>query len=88
MNLAHTYPADLQVHLTSPEGTRVELFVGVCGDDDWTAGNTGFTLVDGAASEIGTICPPGWAAYRASGALGPLAGERADGTWLLEMALT
>jgi subtilisin-like proprotein convertase family protein len=85
LNIAHTFPGDLRAYLTSPEGTRIELFVAVCGGDDWTASNTGFTLSDGASSEIGAACPPLWLPYRPSGRLAPLAGERSNGTWVLEV---
>jgi hypothetical protein len=85
LTLAHTYPGDLRAYLISPENTRIELFVGPCGDGDWTSGNTGFTLSDSGASDIGATCPPGQAVYRPSGRLGPLAGERSTGTWTLEI---
>jgi subtilisin-like proprotein convertase family protein len=85
LTLAHTYPADLRAYLISPENTRIELFVGVCGGDDWTSGNTGFTLSDSGASNIGATCPPGQGVYRSSGRLGPLAGEQSTGTWTLEI---
>jgi hypothetical protein len=85
LTLAHTYPGDLRAYLISPENTRIELFVGPCGDGDWTGSNTGFTLSDSGVSDIGAACPPGQAVYRPSGRLGPLAGERSTGTWTLEI---
>ncbi len=84
-NIAHGDPGDLRAYLTSPENTRIELFVGACSGNPWTAGNTGFTLSDSAGSEIGATCPPGQGVYRPSGRLVPLAGEHSTGTWTLEI---
>ncbi len=84
-NLTHGDPGDLRAYLTSPENTRIELFVGACSGNPWTAGTTGFTLSDSAGSEIGATCPPGQGVYRPSGRLAPLAGERSTGTWTLEI---
>jgi subtilisin-like proprotein convertase family protein len=83
--ITHTYPADMDVFLISPTGTRVELFTDVCGGDDWTAANTGFTLNPRASNPIGSTCPPGQGFYRPEGNLDAFVGQNTQGVWILEI---
>lgn len=83
IDIAHTFPGDLDVFLTSPSNTTVELFTDVCAGGDWTAANTGFTLIPDATSLIGSTCPPGGGSFRPEGNLNVFAGEPGAGTWTL-----
>lgn len=85
LTVSHTYASDLRVFLTSPQGTRVELFSYECGSGVWTTTNTGFTLSSGGAGLIGSTCPPGQGTYRPETSLAPLLGQSAAGTWRLEV---
>ncbi len=84
-NFGHTFPADLDVFLVSPSGTRVELFTDVCSSLDWTSANTGFTLSSSGSRVIGSVCPPGALTYRPEGSLNDLIGQASAGTWTLEV---
>lgn len=87
ITIAHSYPADLDVYLISPQGTRVELFTDLCvgPGNDWTEANTGFTLSDNAVGSINDACPPGSGTFRPEGSLAAVAGENANGAWKLEV---
>lgn len=85
LRVSQTYPADLDVYLISPSGTRVELFTDKCGGQDWTNSNTGFGLAQGASQGIGNSCPPGTLTYRPEGNLNALQGQGAAGVWKLEL---
>jgi bacillopeptidase F len=85
LTIAHTYPDDLTVLLTSPSGTTVELFTGVCGGTDWTQQNTGFTLSDRSHVPLGELCPPGQGTYEPQNPLSAFIGEPSTGTWVLEV---
>lgn len=81
VNLAgtHTYMSDLTFRLTSPTGTQVNLFNGICTSLD----NFDLELDDAAAA--GAIpCPPTTGlAYQPSSPLSALIGEQINGTWTL-----
>ena len=83
--ISHTYPGDLNVYLISPLGTQVQLLGGTCGGVDWNAGNTGFTLSDGAVANIGDTCPPGNTSYKPVSPLAAFAGQPAAGIWTLKI---
>jgi subtilisin-like proprotein convertase family protein len=85
--ISHEHASDLRAYLTSPEGTRVELWLNVCqgGGNSWNVNNTGFTLSDLAPTVIGSTCPPGQGTYRPTGLLGPLTGDVPNGTWSLNV---
>ena len=85
--ISHELASDLRAYLTSPEGTRVELWLNVCqgGGNSWNVNNTGFTLSDLAPTVIGSTCPPGQGTYRPTGLLGPLTGDHPNGTWSLNV---
>ncbi len=85
ITIAHTYASDLNVYLISPQGTRVALFIHKCGNNVWTTANTGFTLSNGAATLLGSTCPPGQGSYRPEGSLTILVGQQAAGVWTLEV---
>jgi subtilisin-like proprotein convertase family protein len=85
VTIAHTYASDLSVYLISPQGTRVSLFIHKCGNNVWTNANTGFTLSNGAATLLGSTCPPGQGSYRPEGSLTTLVGQQASGVWTLEV---
>lgn len=85
LTIAHTYSSDLRLFLINPQGTRVELFSYECGSNVWTAGNTGFSLTSGGATQIGSTCPPGQGSYRPEGSLAPLLGQSTAGAWTLEV---
>ena len=85
IDINHTFPADLDVSLTSPSGTTVELFTDVCGGADWTSANTGFSLDQDAGSVIGASCPPGGASFRPEGNLNAFVGESGGGGWTLRV---
>ena len=75
----HTYVSDLTFTLTSPAGTSVELFTGICGSLDNF--NFGF---DDDASTATIPCPPtDGMLYIPSGALSAFNGEDAAGDWTL-----
>ncbi|MEQ6123181.1 reprolysin-like metallopeptidase [Pseudotenacibaculum sp. MALMAid0570] len=81
----HTWAADLDVFLISPNGTRVELTTdndgGVSGADDYT--DTVFdqeaatSITDGSAPFTGT--------FRPEGDLSTIYGEMSGGDWVLEV---
>ena len=75
----HTWVSDLTVSLTSPLGTTVTLFDGICGSND----NFRLNLDDDAPA--GPIpCPPtDGGIYRPMGLLSAFNNEDATGTWTL-----
>ncbi len=84
LEITHTWISDLDVTLSSPSGTSVQLFTSICGSDD----NLSASFDDEAAS--GTLpCPPtDGNTYQPTGSLANLIGEPAAGTWTLTIADT
>ncbi|GAF99003.1 unnamed protein product, partial [marine sediment metagenome] len=82
LSISHTRVADLEVHLTSPAGTRVELFseVGGVGNDF-----QGTILDDEAGSVITSVAAPFNGTFRPQGDLSEFDGESTAGTWQLEV---
>jgi uncharacterized repeat protein (TIGR01451 family)/CSLREA domain-containing protein len=83
MSLSLSQADDVNVGLTSPSGTFVILWEGVCGTDVWDPSNTGFDLDDDASSALGSVCPPGSDSYQPSELLSMFNGQSAMGTWTL-----
>jgi subtilisin-like proprotein convertase family protein len=76
----HTWISDLTVTLTSPQGTNVVLWDGICGDavEDWDI------ILDDQAASATLPCPPtDGNAYQPLGALSAFSGEQMNGTWTL-----
>lgn len=78
----HTWVSDLTVSLTSPEGTTVVLFDGICGNND----DFDLNFDDDAAA--GAIpCPPTTGlTYQPVGSLASFVGEEASGDWVLTIS--
>lgn len=90
LRLTHTWPGDLEFVLRSPSGTEVQLLSRVCGGEDWTGQNTGFSLLTGAgavfdANPNGPSCPPGARSFQAVGDLREFDGEPSSGNWQLRI---
>ena len=79
LNILHTYVADLDISITSPNGTTV-----ILAEDQCTSSDNYLIDFDDDASS-GTIpCPPtDGQAYQPSGSLSDFNGESANGTWTL-----
>lgn len=80
LNITHTWDSDLDVFLTSPEGTTVELFT------DVGSGEQNFTdtvLDDEAVTSITAGSGPFTGSFRPEGLLSAFDGENALGTWTL-----
>ncbi|TNF00780.1 MAG: choice-of-anchor D domain-containing protein, partial [Bacteroidetes bacterium] len=75
----HTWVSDLTVSLTSPLGTTVTLFSGVCTNLD----NFDLNFDDAAASATLPCPPTGGGTYQPSGLLSDFNGEDAAGNWVL-----
>ncbi|WP_452230840.1 T9SS type A sorting domain-containing protein [Lacinutrix sp. MEBiC02404] len=75
----HTYVSDLTFTLTSPAGTSVELFAGICGSLD----NFNFGFDDDATTATIPCPPTDGMLYIPSGALSAFNGEDAAGNWTL-----
>ena len=75
----HSYISDLTISLTSPAGTKINLFSGVCGS------NANFNLnFDDAAPSSAIACPATTGAtYKSLNPLITLNGEMAAGIWTL-----
>jgi subtilisin-like proprotein convertase family protein len=87
LDISHTWDADMNVSLTSPEGTDSQMFSGICGASD----NVQAILDDDAATPIGSVCPPaGFARYTTQSGTGLdlFDGEDPAGEWELEIADT
>ena len=90
--MAHTWRADIQMFLVSPNGTRVQLTTGFGSSAD----NFNLTFDDEAGSDVsnytanatasaGTLGPPYAASFRPTSALSAFDGQNAAGTWRLEI---
>jgi subtilisin-like proprotein convertase family protein len=78
----HTWVSDVTIKLTSPQGTTITLFSGICDDnDDWD-----LNFDDDAAP--GTIpCPPtDGGFYQPNNPLSSFNGENVQGTWILSVS--
>jgi subtilisin-like proprotein convertase family protein len=82
LNVTHTYTGDLEVWLTSPAGTPVSLAYHRGG---WGDNFTGTVFDDLAAISIASGSAPFTGTFRPEQPLGTLAGEGADGTWILSV---
>ncbi len=84
LDLNHTWIGDLDVDLTSPEGTPSELFNAICGNFD----NLMAIVDDDAATPIGSVCSPlDFQRYTTQTGFGLdiFDGEIANGTWQLDI---
>jgi subtilisin-like proprotein convertase family protein len=79
-SLTHSFVSDLQIELTSPQGTTVRLFdrAGSSGDN---LANTVFD--DAAATPIAAGTAPFTGSFIPSQPLAAFKGERANGNWTL-----
>ena len=83
LDITHTYDADLDVYLISPQGTRVELFTDVGGNG---ANFTNTTLDDECATPITGGTVPFTGCYQPEGSLSDFDGENSSGVWTLELS--
>ncbi len=75
----HSFTSDLNLTITSPQGTTVTLFSGICGGDDNI--DLGF---DDDAPTASIPCPPtDGLFYQANNPLSALNGEQMFGQWIL-----
>ena len=82
LDITHTWDSDLDVFLTAPDGTRVELFSGVGGSGDNFIGTY---LDDEASTSIADGAAPFTGSFRPLGSFGVLDGISITGTWTLEI---
>ncbi len=76
----HTYMSDLNVALTSPAGTTITLFNGICTTTD----NFNINFDNTGAAYASIPCPPiGGGTYQPLGNLSSFNGQDAAGTWTL-----
>lgn len=83
LNITHSFVADLDVFLVSPDGTSVELFTNVGGQFN---NFSNLKLDDSGARSISTIGfsdYPYTGTWRPEGNLGDVIGEDAAGAWIL-----
>jgi len=78
----HTYMSDLSFTLTSPQGTVVTLFGGVCTDNN----NFDVEFDDEAASATLPCPPTDGNAYQPTGSLSDFDGENMSGIWTLTVS--
>ena len=82
LDITHDFNQDLDVYLTSPSGTRVELFSDVGGSlDNFTA----TILDDEANTSITAGTEPFTGHFRPEGMLADFDAEEPNGTWVLEV---
>lgn len=81
LNITHTWDADLDVTLTSPTGTIVDLFNDLCTSSD----NFDISLDDQASTAVTSVpCPPtDGLAYQPTGMLSDFNDEDSAGVWTL-----
>jgi len=82
LNITHTWDADLDVYLISPQGTEVELFT-----DVGSSGNnfTGTILDDECATPIASGTAPFTGCYQPEGSLSAFDGQNPSGVWALRV---
>jgi subtilisin-like proprotein convertase family protein len=82
LNISHTWISDLTVTLTSPTGTVVTLFTGICTDSDnavATFDDSGVAIICGANPAIsGTVTP--------NSSLAAFNGQNSTGVWTLTIS--
>ncbi len=84
LDIDHTWVNDLEISLTSPNGTTVSLIDSPCGDE-----NDVSISFDDEASSASFPCPPNDGnTYQANGNLSDFDGENANGTWTLSITDT
>lgn len=86
LDITHGFPADVNVYLISPKGTKVELFTDV-GGNGGDINNFTNTILDDEATQsilIGTV--PFTGRYRPEGHLSDFDGEDPNGVWTLEIS--
>ncbi|HYP19107.1 MAG TPA: S8 family serine peptidase, partial [Chloroflexia bacterium] len=88
INISHTWASDLEASLRSPSGTEVVLFSEVCGNNEWTAQNTGFNLSDQSNILICESIPPNQGTYKPENLLSAFNGQSSEGTWTLTITDT
>jgi len=82
IDITHVWTGDLDIYLTSPDGTQVELVTDVGGSsDDFT--NTVFT--SSATTSITAGTAPFTGSFLPEGNLGDFTNETVDGGWTLEV---
>ncbi|MDA1232904.1 MAG: proprotein convertase P-domain-containing protein, partial [Planctomycetota bacterium] len=82
LNLKHTWLADLDIFLISPQGTRVELVTDLNSNEPFM---TNTTFDDGALGSILAGSSPFTGKFRPEGSLQALNGENPSGLWTLEI---
>jgi subtilisin-like proprotein convertase family protein/surface antigen len=82
LNITHEAAQDLDVYLVAPDGTRIELFTDVGGNND---NFTDTVLDDAAAVAIVDASAPFTGTFRPEGDLAALEGKAVNGTWTLEI---
>ncbi len=82
IDIDHTFDSDLDIYLTSPDGTQFELST-----DNGAAGNSYHQTVfdDQAATSIVSGVAPFAGSYRPEGSLASLVGTSANGLWTLRV---
>lgn len=85
LDIDHTFDSDLNVFLTGPDGTRIELFTAVGGGGE-NFRNT--TLDDEAPISIGNGTAPFSGSFRPEGVLSAFESRDVEGTWTLEITDT
>jgi subtilisin-like proprotein convertase family protein len=83
LNISHTWVEDLEVHLISPSGTRIQLFRAIGGSGD-NFSNTIFD--DEATTPITAAAPPYAGTFQPQEMLAALDGEDPNGLWQLELS--
>ena len=84
LDINHTWIGDLQIDVTSPDGTTSRIANGICGNFD----NIMAVVDDDAAAPLGSVCPPvGFLPYTSDSgvALNIFDGEGANGVWQLDI---
>jgi subtilisin-like proprotein convertase family protein len=83
LSITHTWDADLDIYLISPNGTRVELSTDNGGSDD---NYTGTIFDDEAATSITAGSAPFTGSFKPEGSLSDIDGQDPNGTWKLEVS--
>lgn len=80
LDITHTWIGDLEISLTSPQGTTSLLVDNVCGNTD----DMNLTLDDTAGTAIGNSCAsPYTGTFNTGGGLNAFIGQNPVGTWVL-----
>ena len=82
-DMTHPYALDMEVLLTSPAGTTVELFTGVGAPN--TADFIGTVLDDEASAPIAGAAAPFTGSFQPEGSLAAFDGENPAGVWTLAL---